>query len=229
MRIIGLLSWYEESASWLAECVASAAKVCDHLVAVDGPYALFPGATTKPASGSEQADVIAHTAAGAGIGCTIHTARQPWWGNEVEKRDFMFRLGSTFAEPGQDWFLRIDADEVLVADASDVRKKLAATELDVAEVMLWERGDQDTKTPLRVLFRALPGIGVQQAHYVVTAPSEADTKVLAGNHVTHRVEPAEALWDVRLEHRTKNRPAQRKELKADYYAMLPDIEQVREI
>jgi hypothetical protein len=230
VRIIGLLSWYEEPASWLAECVASAASVCDHLIAVDGPYALFPGATRKPASGSEQADVIAHTAAGAGMGCTIHTSRQPWWGNEVEKRDFMFRLGMTFAKSSEDWFLRIDADEVLMANRKDVRLTLTETKLDVAEVMLWDRGEQDTQTPLRVLFRALPGIGVQQAHYVVTAPAAGGgTKVLAGNHVAHSVEPAEALWDARLEHRTKNRSPQRKELKSDYYAMLPEIEQVREL
>jgi hypothetical protein len=229
LRIIGLLSWYEEPASWLAECVASAAKLCDHLIAVDGPYALFPGATTKPASGSEQADVIAHTAAGAGIGCTIHSPRQPWWGNEVEKRNHMFQLGMTMAEPGVDWFLRIDADEVLIANSGDVRKKLADTDMDAAEVMLWERGARDSQSPLRVLFRALPGLAIQQAHYVVTVPAENGVKVLAGNQLTHRLEPAEPLWDVRLEHRTKNRTAQRKEQKADYYAMLPDIEQVREL
>ncbi|MBY8342010.1 hypothetical protein LXH13_06165 [Streptomyces spinosirectus] len=229
MRVIGLLSWYEESPAWLAQCVASAAKICDHLIAVDGPYALFPGATRKAASGSEQADIIAHTAAGAGMGCTIHTPRQPWWGNEVDKRDFMFRLGMTFAEAGRDWFLRIDADETLVDVPADVRKQLADTDLDVAEVRLCERGERDTQTPLRVLFRALPGIGIQQAHYVVTAPGENRVKVLAGNQTVHRLEPAEALWDVRLEHQTKQRTAERKALKAEYYAMLPDIEQVKEL
>jgi hypothetical protein len=228
MRIIGLLSWYEEPASWLAECVASAARLCDHLIAVDGPYALFPGAVRKPASGMEQAEAIAHVAAGAGMGCTIHAPRQPWWGNEVEKRDFMFRLGSTMAEPG-DWFLRIDADEVLTQVPDDTRTLLAATSLDVAEVTMWERDDLDSQFPIRVLFRALPGIGIQQAHYVVTAPGESGTRVLCGNEVKHRAEPAEALWDVRLEHRTRQRSPLRRQLKNDYYARLPEIEQVREL
>lgn len=229
MRIIGLLSWYEEPASWLAECVASAAKLCDHLIAVDGPYAMFPGATRKPASGSEQAETILHTAAGAGIGCTIQAPGRPWWGGEVEKRDAMFRLGMTFAEPGRDWFLRIDADEVLTQVPPDTRTLLAATARDVAEVTMWERDDIDSQFPIRVLFRALPGIGVQQAHYVVTAPSEGGTRVLCGNDVKHRAEPAEALWDVRLEHRTRQRSALRRALKDDYYAKLPQIEQVREL
>jgi hypothetical protein len=226
VRVIGLLSWYEEPASWLAECVASAARLCDHLVAVDGPYALFPGAMRKPASGSEQAEVIAHAAAGAGMGCTVHTPNTPWWGNEVGKRDWMFRAGSLVAEPG-DWFLRIDADEVLTQVPADTRALLAATSRDVAEVTMWERGDgQDSSFPLRVLFRALPGIGIEQAHYVVTAPGEGSRRVLCGNDTVHRAEPAEALWDVRLEHRTRQRSAMRRAQKDDYYRQLPEIEQV---
>lgn len=228
MRIIGLLSWYEEPASWLAECVASAAKLCDHLIAVDGPYALFPGATKKPASGSEQADTIARTAAGAGIGCTIHSPRQPWWGNEVEKRNFMFGLGALMAGP-DDWFLRIDADEVFTQVPPDTRTLLSATRQDVAEVMMWERDEDETQFPLRVLFRALPGLTIQQAHFVVTAPGEQGPRVLCGDRELHQPEPAEGLWDVRLEHRKRQRSPQRKALKGRYYAKLPEIEQVREL
>lgn len=230
MRVIGMLSWYEEPASWLAECVASLASLCDHLVAVDGPYALFPGAIRKPASGSEQADTIARTAAGAGIGCTVHVPRAPWWGNEVGKRDFMFRLAMSIAEPGADWLLRIDADEVLTQVPADTAKFLSETDMDVAEVAMWERGDgQDSQFPLRVLFRALPGIGIQQAHYVVTAPGESGTRVLCGNEQVHRPEPALGLPDVRLEHRTGQRAAMRQAQKREYYAQLPQIEQVREL
>lgn len=228
-----MLSWYEEPASWLAECVASLAGLCDHLVAVDGPYALFPGAIRKPASGSEQADAIARTAAGAGIGCTVHVPREPWWGNEVGKRDFMLRLAMTAAEPGVDWLLRIDADEVVTQAPADTRKALGDTELDVAEVTMWERGiadGQDSQFPLRAAFRALPGIRIQQAHYVVTVPSEGGgTRVLVGNDTVHRAEPAVPLWDVRLEHRTGQRPAMRQAMKREYYAQLPEIERVREL
>src|SRR5882757_3150812 len=95
MKIIGLLNWYDEPNEWLAEWVASAARLCDHIVAVDGAYAEFPGSLTKPASSNEQAEIINRTAAGAGIGSTLHIPRQPWWSGEVGKRDFMFRLAST--------------------------------------------------------------------------------------------------------------------------------------
>ncbi|MFJ6729998.1 hypothetical protein ACIQPQ_34375 [Streptomyces sp. NPDC091281] len=230
MHVIGLLSWWEEPASWLAECVAGLAQICDHLIAVDGPYALFPGATKKPASGSEQADTIMRAAAGAGLGCTVHIAREPWWGGEVAKRDYMLRLAMTMARPGVDWLLRVDADEVFTQVPVDTKKILGETELDVAEVTMWERGDEDSQFPLRVLYRALPGIRIQQAHYVVTVPgTDGGSRVLVGNDTVHRQETALPLWDVRLEHRTRQRSPRRRALKDQYYAQLPEIEQVSEL
>jgi hypothetical protein len=46
-KIWGLLSWYDESPSWLAEAVASFAPMLDGLIAVDGAYALYPDARTS--------------------------------------------------------------------------------------------------------------------------------------------------------------------------------------
>lgn len=220
MRVVGLLSWYEEPASWLAETVASAARLCDHIIAVDGPYAQFPGALRKPASGSEQADVIAHAAAGAGIGCTIHTPRAPWWGGEVEKRDWMFRTAELITTDA-DWLLVIDADEVLSTVPPDTRDLLAQTDLDVAELRIWDRDGSEILD--RRLLRALPGLQVEGAHYVWTAPG----KVLRGNQTLQELAPAAPLWDVRMEHRYRHRAQDRQADKRDYYAKLPDIEQVR--
>jgi hypothetical protein len=226
VRIIGLLSWYEEPVSWLAETVASAAKVCDHLVAVDGPYAEFPGGLEKTASPTEQASTILHTAAGMGMGCTVHASRQPWWGNEVEKRTFMFRLAENFSTP-DDWFLVIDADEVVIKVPDDFREALAKTELDVAKVLIWERGDQDAGLAARRLFRALPGMRYDGCHYVVTVPTETGVRVLSGDDQVQPVEPFEELWDLRLEHRSPHRSSIRNGMKAQYYAKLPELEQVK--
>lgn len=223
MRVIGLLSWYDENPSWLAECVASAAKLCDHLIAVDGPYALFPDSMIKPLSGPEQAETILRTAHGAGIGCTVHAPAQPWWGDQVEKRDFTFRLGETVADDG-DWYLIIDGDEVLTKVPADTRAKLEDTACDVAEVMLWERNvhdrinelvdaSPDYRHPLRRLYRALPDMHVTQAHYVITAGD----KVLSGAEHLHKLEPAEWLTDVVLEHRPHQRPWYRQDQKRRYY------------
>lgn len=229
MKVVGLLNWYEEHPSWLVECVASAARLCDHIIAVDGPYAAFPDALRKPFSGTEQADAILRTAAGAGIGCTIHTPRQPWWGGEVEKRDFMFRLGESFTS-SDDWYLRIDADEVITSLPSDIRQRLTESEYDVAEVKIWERETShqtpvgDFGAPFRCLYRALPGITIQQAHYLVMVPTEDAPRILVGDGVVHRPEPAEELHDMLLEHRTQLRSVSRKQLKDYYYSMVPMLE-----
>lgn len=226
MKIVGLLSWYEEPVSWLAETVASVSNLCDHLIAVDGPYAEFPFAHTKPASGTEQAEIILHTAAGTGMGVTIHAPRQPWWGNEVEKRTTMFDLAMPFTTV-DDWLLVIDADESLSHIPGDTRERLAKLEQDVAEVRLWARGDQDDAFTARRLFRALRGMKYDGAHYVVTAPTDAGVKILSGDPDRQRLEPAAELFDVRLEHRAHQRTALRNGFKNQYYAKLPELEQVR--
>lgn len=226
MRLVALLSWYDESPTWLAECVASIAKVCDHLIAVDGPYAMFPGALSKPASGPEQVETILRVAAGSGIGCTIHAPREPWWGGEIEKRDAMFRIGETFTT-ADDWYFVVDADEVVSKVPSDLRQRLGESACDAAELMLWERDTQsrlaelvdtstDSRWPLRRLFRALPELHIEQAHYVVTATRDGVKRVLCGNRDVHVVEPAEQLWDLMLEHRRGQRTIGRLRLKDQY-------------
>jgi len=221
MRVVGLLSWYEEPAPWLAATVASLAQLCDHVIAADGPYAQFPGALRKPASGSEQADTIAHTAEGAGIGCTIHVPRSPWWGGEVEKRDWMFRAAELVTTEA-DWLLVIDADEVLTQVPPDTRSLLEASDKDVAELRIWDRDGSEVLD--RRLLRAVRGLKVEGAHYVWTTP---DGKVLRGNQTLQELAPAEPLWDVRVEHRYRHRDENRQASKRDYYAQLPEIEQVR--
>jgi hypothetical protein len=218
VKIIGLLNWYEEHPGMLAECVASAAKICDHLVAVDGAYAMFPGALRMPSSGRTQAEAILRVTAGAGIGCTIHTLNEPWWEGEVGKRSTMFELGRIVAGP-DDWFFRIDADEMVTEAPADTRRILRETKLDVAEAMLWER-DTGSHTTLRCLFRALPDLRVEQNHYTVTATVDGEKRYLSGLDA----EPAEQLLDLRIEHRTGQRPLLRQQQKATYYSLLPDIE-----
>ena len=232
MKVVGLLSWYEESASWLAETVASVAKLCDHIIAVDGPYADFPGALKKAASGTEQAETILHTAAGVELGCTIHAPRQLWWGNEVQKRAYMMRLAESMTTE-DDWLLVIDADEVLTEVPADVRKTLEATELNAAEITIWERDDLDSACPTRRLYRALRGITYTQTHYIVTAPgiNGGPTRVLNGNEALHhkQIERAADLWDVRMEHRWKSRAEVRIALKNQYYQRIPGFEHPEEI
>jgi hypothetical protein len=136
----------------------------------------------------------------------------------------MFRLGEQVTDPG-DWYLIVDADEIVTAIPPDLRRRLADTPHDVAELMLWEREGQqaiaelvdvasDFQSPLRRLFRAQPGLHIEQTHYTVTV----ENRVLCGNRTVHHIEDAEPVWDLRLEHRRSHRTKGRLRLKAEYGA-----------
>lgn len=214
MRLIALVSWFDEQAAWLAELVASLATAgVDHVVAVDGAYALYPHGRGN--SGSEQGRVVAATALGAGMGCTVHQPAFPWVGGEVEKRSVMFALGHLAAVPDEDWLVVADADEVW-EQPHGLRDALSGTELDVAEVMLVERtGHGRSNAMIRKCFRAQPGgIWVEDRHCRYVA---ADGRVLWDQ--ARRGEEVEALtlMDVRVLHRPGEREAHRTVDRLDYY------------
>lgn len=229
MRIFGLISWYEESPLWLAAVTASAGKLCDHIVAVDGAYALFPDGRER--SGPEQAAAIQEVCAANGMGCSVHIPQERWIDNEVEKRSFMFRAAELLAEP-DDWYIILDADEVIYEVPSDLRKRLEETELDVAEVTFreWEDFDhepakaatarkfdfpRENRYPIRTVFRALPGLSVTGNHYTYTLP---DGRILWGNSTQAEQEPCLDLRDLLVDHRTHLREVNRRNRAKDFYA-----------
>jgi hypothetical protein len=120
-RVIGLLCWYDESPTWLGSCIASMARVCDHLVAVDGRYRDYPSRETR--STLAQYEAITDAALSAGMGLTIHSQTEPWE-TEMEKRSAVFAAGALSARVGTDWFFILDADERLI-DAPDKDAALA--------------------------------------------------------------------------------------------------------
>jgi hypothetical protein len=226
MRVVALMSWYQESPVWLAASVAAAAKACDHVVAVDGAYFLFPGG--RPRSGSEQAAVIQEVAHAHGMGSTVHTPDTTWEGNEVEKRAAMFRLAETVTDE-DDWYFVIDADVVVDAVPDDFRSRLSDTDCDTAEVGFWERDDvfadpakaaaarsmdwPTSEFPVRALYRAVRGLTVVDNHYTYVTP---DGRTMWGNR-PHELEPALDMTDLRCEHRTNFRDLSRRNMARDYY------------
>lgn len=202
MRIICLLSWFDERPSWLAALTAGVAEFCDHIVAIDGAYELFPGACAH--SRPEQAEAIREVAYATGLGCTIHAPDRPWQGDQVEKRNVMFQLGRLVGG-ANDWFYITDADHLITRVPDDLRDRLAASEWDVAEVML-------DRTPLRAFVRNLPGLRCKGAHYVYAAERDCQTVYLRG----HGAEPAENLRDFWLDHRHDQRSPERQEACREY-------------
>lgn len=215
MKLIALLSWYDEPVWALTELVASLARAgCDHLVAVDGAYALFPEARAQ--SPGEQAQALLAAAQGAGMGVCIHVPQEVWFGNELEKRTFLFAAGHQVAEPGEDWLWVCDADEVIL-EAIGLRERLEATEHDVAEVILRmnENGDGGLE-PIRKLFRAQQsGIFVRTNHFTYQT---GDGRLLWEGHLPPKpvLVGAETMHFVRVDHR-RTRKDRRLEDRQRYY------------
>ena len=226
MRIHALLNWYDEPTARLASTIASLKGLCDSVVAVDGAYALFPGGLRRPTSGPEQIDTIASTARALGMGVTIHQRQEVWYGNEVEKRSYMFALAETLSTT-EDWYFLIDADEVVSQLPYDTRSLIEhATDYDAAECLMWENDTTrvlpDGTTiaalglhPIRRFWRALRGIEVGPAHHQFHVGDDVWLSD-AGRPIL--LVPALTLHDMRIEHRNVFRASNRLANKSRYYA-----------
>lgn len=229
MKVIALLSFYDEHPGWLAGCVASCAPVVDHVIAVDGAYSLYPGG--RPKSCTDQGEAIREACRALKMGCTLYEPQAVWKYNEVEKRTFMFRLAETVAEANTDWYFVIDADE-LVTDwgGADVKAILSDTYKDVAQATLWNRRPQllleqpsedappfanpsHQEEHLRMFFRAIPGLHVSGMHFHYKLP---DGTFLWADGAVEIREP-EDLTMVRVEHRTAYRDPTRRQDAQTYY------------
>lgn len=238
-RIIGVLSWFDESPTWLASTVASLARVCDHVVAIDGRYALYDD--HRVVSEMVQHDAITHTARGAGIGCTLVVPTEPW-DDEMHKRTACFQHASLLAEKFEDWVLVIDGDEVLVEAPS--RDTLRSTLADAAEQNVWtgavtlrdvadphenpERTKLGMKLPVAHaiettvprLFRVGERMRVVGYHYNYVAENGHGDPVEYWGHdgaVEHRTAwTLETKW-LTLEHRQQQRNKLRSQVRETYY------------
>lgn len=227
-RIVGLLTWYDESPSWLSAAITSHAQAIDHLVACDGAYGLYPDGS--PHSGIEQHEAITAACYASKIGLTLHSPQHVWFGNEVEKRTFMFRVAETL---DADWLFVLDADQILTSLPPDFRQRLESTDLNAAETAFFERlnphlsekmekaaqafvWDRKSNFKVRNIFRALPGLHCERNHYTYVT---ADGRKLWGNttHAGHDVEPCLDLTDLKIEHRTNFRDMARRESAKEFY------------
>lgn len=218
MRIIAVLSWFDESPTMLAACVASLGKIeADHLVAVDGAYALMPGG--RGASSVDETRVITDVCAASGMGLTLHQPARTFRGNEVEKRNATLALALASATP-EDWLFVVDADEVVESVRGDARGLLEASESDVGTYGLVTRidplrgaeddfvarcaGGLEGVTPVPGLLRALPGLRYESNHYTVV---DGDRILCPVSPLSE--EPIDLTSVIRVEHRKHLRDSYR--------------------
>lgn len=216
MRLVGIISWYDEKPKDLVTAVTSIIRAgVDHIVAVDGAYALYPNGT--PNSPPDQHEAIMAACRGLNVGCTLHVPSDVFFGNEIEKRTLCFQLAEQITTP-DDWYWVMDADQT-VTSAIGLRGMLEATDLDVATVKFHDHGtDPISGFPVRDLFRAVRGLHLFQSHCTYKT---GDGRFLWSNISTGREpaqEPALDLFPhVAIEHHPNSRTKERNQAKVTYY------------
>lgn len=244
MKLFAILSWWDESPTWLMACVHSLTRLgVDHLIAVDGAYPGVESATRW--SGVEQSEAVQLAADAAGIGLTLHRPDELLC--ERDKRTLCFDLLTAIATPMRDWVTVIDADEVIDAPypAKDVLATAGATEHVCAAQMIESMDPEDTEakgatqhTPVIYrrmdiapsrkphvasrFWRVMPRMWVQDNHY--SYHGEDDTGAvwnlrpdMAGAHVGQLSGVLLPESMAVFEHRDPWRTAHRRRVKRDYY------------
>jgi hypothetical protein len=174
MKVTAALAWWNEKPEDLAACVRSLGDIADRVVAIDGAYQRYPGATAQ--SDPAQADAIVRAAMDVGIKPWIITPKRLWRG-EPEKRTRLMRE----AAKGSDWVAVVDADMIVHADREAVRATLASNpDVDVYTVDVrtlpgpsaatqWHEKLPDQVLPFIHLFRVYPDMQVERFHWWYSA------------------------------------------------------------
>jgi hypothetical protein len=231
LKLVAVLIWYDEDPRLLYETVTRLAEIpVDALVAVDGAYDLYPGATGSSPSSNHAA--IGDAARAIGVSATIHSPAGPWEGSgEVKQRTFALRLAETLSEP-EDWFLFVDADHVLRRVDPSFRSRLEASDKEVATYGLVQRPREAAGlSPLerqviaahadewpgtvdapgveapRLLYRARRGLRYGPLHWELTGPKGklwglGSDALLPAEDLTE-VLVFEHVWDRRAEYRLR--------------------------
>lgn len=213
MRVFACIAWFDESPRWLAETVASCAKIADHVVAVDGAFFHYPEG--RPSSGGDQAEIVHSVAVANGMGCTVMTPQQVWMGNEVEKRTAYARLVNALATPGEDWMLVLDADEVITYVSGLARQDLEEATSHAATVAFWTTDEMRSwYGTVRRLYRVLPNMVYGPSHFTLAGDLDGRRVFLNGRGAEwgEQLEPEfDMTSQIKVEHKAHMRPEARTE------------------
>lgn len=174
MIVTASLIWWNEPPDVLERCVRGIATVADRIVAVDGAYRRYPGATVR--SSKEQEETIRDVAAEEGLGAVVIIPTRLWAG-QLEKRTFALQV----AADGSDWIAQVDADWVASGDREAVRRELFTTHHQVVNVRFctpsadtdfatnWHKRESGNCVRYPHFFRALKDIRVEERHWWISA------------------------------------------------------------
>lgn len=205
MIVTAALIWWNEPPDVLERCVRGIATIADRIVAVDGAYRRYPGATSR--SSVEQEETIRDVAQEEGLEVDIVIPGELWDG-QVAKRTYALQR----AAEGSDWVAQVDADWVASGDREAVRNELGKVRQHVVNVRLctpsadvdfgtnWHRRESGRCVRHPHLFRALPGTQVEERHWWISALHKG-TRVWLHHPVRRAKRPVMPQWQLRADYR----------------------------
>lgn len=207
MIVTAALCWWNERPEDLVRCVAGAAQVADRIVALDGAYVRYPGATVR--SDVEQTDAIRRTAEKHDLDCLILQPDRLWAG-QIEKRSHLLALACV----GTDWIVTLDADHIITTERDALRAELAASVSDIVDVPfvtpkgklaagLWHLAQTQGPQMIPQFWRASIHPTVERHHWWISATKD-NQKVWAWAGDGHRkvLPHAKFVTPYVVEHRT---------------------------
>jgi hypothetical protein len=168
MKLHATLNLYNDC-EFLAAMLLSIKDIVDDIIVVDGAYELYlkqfqefnPWATAWSTDGSLE---ILKSVKGLPPVKICHTPHEDeCWPNQVEKRNFMINQ-----VPDGDWFLGIDADELLAGDAQEALEKLYESGCIIGQMPLYTPGTHEDRVVPRWhprLFQKRPGMHYKGTHW----------------------------------------------------------------
>jgi hypothetical protein len=212
LRVTGALCWWNERPADLDRCIRGVATIADRVVALDGAYRRYPGATVR--SDPAQATAIRRACEKAGIGCLILEPDRLWAG-QIEKRSHLLALAAV----GSDWIVTVDADHIIDTEREAVRNELRNSTADVVDVPFhtpanktrsmtdaapghWHVAQADRVEMIPQVWRASLGLRVENRHWWIAATKNGQkTWAWAGDTSLPRLPHAAFVTPYRVEHR----------------------------
>jgi hypothetical protein len=174
MRIVAMISHYDEDVSRLIKCIGYVADLgATHVVMVDGAYALYPDG--RRTTGAYVSSFASEEAEVRGLGFLAYTPRDVFAGNEAEKRQVMLDLALSITTD-DDFLLPWDADFALYK-GQDLTQMLREHPGRWADVALTDSPTDAGWYWVRLLLRSVRGMHFKKDHYTYHYPDGDHTVV----------------------------------------------------
>ncbi len=219
VNVTAALCWWNERPEDLARCVRGVAQIADRIVALDGAYRRYPGATIR--SDPKQAETIRRVAHETGMECLVVTPDRLWLG-QIEKRSHLLALAGV----GSDWIVTVDADHIISTDRDAVRRELVNSTADVVEVPFhtpvnkrrtmgksapgqWHIEQTGAVQYIPQVWRAILGLKVESHHWWIGGTKNGQKVwAWAGDYSRPHLPHAQFVTPYTVEHRVLLRTAE---------------------